>query len=246
MQVTVVKDVLDSFIFSEGSMGKYQLFPNPRTNFHASLGTPPHENGVGPSYLEGSGPGCEAVFGLVPSARERTWSDLGSTPRRTPPCRPRPRGSTKRKLLHASRSSHRTGQPDLRSDRHGPHSFAVRARRPQEDRRRLRPPPRARRPVTSQVRTFGTMTADLLALADWLAARGIRHVAMESTGVYWKPVFNSWRAASPSSWSTPAGSSRSPAARPTSRTPSGSPSCCNTACSPPASSPSRRSASCGT
>ena len=34
------------------------------------------------------------------------------------------------------------------------------------------------------------MTADLLALADWLAAEGVDHVAMESTGVYWKPVFN--------------------------------------------------------
>ena len=44
--------------------------------------------------------------------------------------------------------------------------------------------------VTSQVRTFGTMTADLLALADWLDAQGVRHVAMESTGVYWKPIFN--------------------------------------------------------
>ena len=45
-------------------------------------------------------------------------------------------------------------------------------------------------PSPSQVRTFGTMTADLLALADWLDAEGVRHVAMESTGVYWKPVFN--------------------------------------------------------
>ncbi len=40
------------------------------------------------------------------------------------------------------------------------------------------------------VRTFGTMTEDLLALADWLLAAGCTHVAMESTGVYWKPVFN--------------------------------------------------------
>jgi hypothetical protein len=40
------------------------------------------------------------------------------------------------------------------------------------------------------VRTFGTMTADLLALGDWLAAQGVTHVAMESTGVYWKPVWN--------------------------------------------------------
>jgi transposase len=41
-----------------------------------------------------------------------------------------------------------------------------------------------------QLRSFGTMTAELLALADWLTAAGCTHVAMESTGVYWKPVFN--------------------------------------------------------
>ena len=40
-----------------------------------------------------------------------------------------------------------------------------------------------------EVRTFSTMTADLLALSDWLAEHGVTHVAMESTGVYWKPVF---------------------------------------------------------
>jgi transposase len=34
------------------------------------------------------------------------------------------------------------------------------------------------------------MTRDLLALADWLEEHGITHVAMESTGVYWKPIFN--------------------------------------------------------
>jgi len=44
--------------------------------------------------------------------------------------------------------------------------------------------------VSSQVRTFGTMTAQLLELSDWLEAQGVRHVAMESTGVYWKPIFN--------------------------------------------------------
>jgi transposase len=40
------------------------------------------------------------------------------------------------------------------------------------------------------IRTFGTMTSDLLALADWMSAQGVTHVAMESTGVFWKPVFN--------------------------------------------------------
>src|SRR4051812_16749272 len=44
--------------------------------------------------------------------------------------------------------------------------------------------------VTEEIRSFGTMTADLLALLDWLQAAGVPVVAMESTGVYWKPVFN--------------------------------------------------------
>jgi transposase len=39
------------------------------------------------------------------------------------------------------------------------------------------------------VQTFGTTTADLLALRDWLEAHGVTRVAMESTGVYWKPVY---------------------------------------------------------
>jgi transposase len=39
-------------------------------------------------------------------------------------------------------------------------------------------------------RSFGTMTSDLLALSDWLLVKGVTHVAMESTGEYWKPVFN--------------------------------------------------------
>jgi transposase len=36
---------------------------------------------------------------------------------------------------------------------------------------------------------FQTMTADLLALKDWLQGLGVTHVAMEATGVYWKPVY---------------------------------------------------------
>ena len=41
-----------------------------------------------------------------------------------------------------------------------------------------------------EIRTFGTMTHDLLALVDWLTTHGITHVAMESTGEFWKPVYN--------------------------------------------------------
>ncbi len=41
-----------------------------------------------------------------------------------------------------------------------------------------------------EVRTFGTMTVDLLALSDWLTSKQITHVAMESTGEFWKPIYN--------------------------------------------------------
>ena len=44
--------------------------------------------------------------------------------------------------------------------------------------------------VQREVHTFGTTTEALLALAEWLAARAITHVALESTGVYWKPVWH--------------------------------------------------------
>ena len=48
----------------------------------------------------------------------------------------------------------------------------------------------AGRDVTVEVRTFATTTAGLLALSAWLAERGCTHVAMEATGVYWKPVWH--------------------------------------------------------
>lgn len=53
----------------------------------------------------------------------------------------------------------------------------VRVRRPQGKRRR------------SQVRTFSTMTGDLLTMRDWLLEQGVTLVGMEATGIYWKPVF---------------------------------------------------------
>lgn len=48
------------------------------------------------------------------------------------------------------------------------------------------PGPEGRQSLTE---TFGTMVADLLALREWLQAHGVTHVALESTGVYWKPVY---------------------------------------------------------
>jgi transposase len=58
--------------------------------------------------------------------------------------------------------------------------------------------------VHKQVRTFATTTASLLVLADWLASFQVSHVAMESSGIYWRPVFNEARKrAVRSFWSMP-------------------------------------------
>ncbi len=44
--------------------------------------------------------------------------------------------------------------------------------------------------IKQETRSFGSFTEDLEGFRDCLKANGITHVAMESTGVYWKPVFN--------------------------------------------------------
>jgi hypothetical protein len=56
--------------------------------------------------------------------------------------------------------------------------------------------------VQRTIRTFSTMTADRLALEDWLRSQDVAVVAMESTGVFWHPVFNLRRGCgAPLSWS---------------------------------------------
>ncbi|RKO65486.1 IS110 family transposase [Desulfofundulus salinus] len=45
-------------------------------------------------------------------------------------------------------------------------------------------------PEGKETRTFGTMTRDLLEMISWLETKGVTQVAMESTGVYWKPIYN--------------------------------------------------------
>jgi hypothetical protein len=53
------------------------------------------------------------------------------------------------------------------------------------------------------VRSFGTMSDDLQQLSEWLAEHGVTHVAMESTGSYWKPLSSTCsRNASSCCWST--------------------------------------------
>ena len=44
--------------------------------------------------------------------------------------------------------------------------------------------------VRKDIRTFSAMTEDLLAMLDWLSGAGCTHIAMESTGSYWRPVYN--------------------------------------------------------
>jgi len=43
-------------------------------------------------------------------------------------------------------------------------------------------------PEGKETKTFGTMRSELLELADYLVSKGCTHVAMESTGAYWKPI----------------------------------------------------------
>lgn len=44
--------------------------------------------------------------------------------------------------------------------------------------------------IRKEIRTYSTFTNELLQLKEWLKGKGITHVAMESTGIYWKPVYN--------------------------------------------------------
>ena len=43
---------------------------------------------------------------------------------------------------------------------------------------------------TKETRTYLTMTEDLLQLRDWLKEQGCTHIALEATGVYWRPIYN--------------------------------------------------------
>src|SRR6266516_3215642 len=81
-----------------------------------------------------------------------------------------------------------------------------------------------------EIRTFNTMTADLLQLADWLTAQGVTHVALESTGCTGKRPGTSWRARSRCCWSMRSTSSKCPAARQTCGIVNGSPTSSVTAC----------------
>lgn len=45
-------------------------------------------------------------------------------------------------------------------------------------------------PTGKEIRSFGTTTRDLLSMAEWLDQLGVTHAAMESTGVYWKPIYH--------------------------------------------------------
>ena len=70
-------------------------------------------------------------------------------------------------------------------------------------------------PAHRETRSFATTTSGLLELAKWLGSHGCTHVAMEATGVYWRPVWHIWRAALNWFWPMPSTSATSPVARPT-------------------------------
>lgn len=59
------------------------------------------------------------------------------------------------------------------------------------------------KPPKIEIRTYSTMTSDLLKLSEWLKENKVQAVAMESTGVYWKPIFNILEADFPVSIANP-------------------------------------------
>lgn len=87
--------------------------------------------------------------------------------------------------------------------------------------------------VLREVRTFSTMTVDLLALADWLEAQEVRVVALESTSVYWRSVFNLLEEGRTIILVNAQHMKAVPGARPMSGTASGLRICCDMACSRP-------------
>ena len=95
-------------------------------------------------------------------------------------------------------------------------------------------------------RTFGTTTPELLALSDWLTAHGCTHVAMESSGIYWKPVWHVLDGHFELVLANAMHSATSPVARATSTTPPGSPTCSRTVSSGAASCRPRPCKSCAT
>src|SRR5262249_51919598 len=122
--------------------------------------------------------------GMVP--RARPYRDQGVTDGDSSHCRPRPRGEHAEDTQiwsHASGAA-RQRRPVMevlyrvccRLDVHKKTVVAC-LRFPGPNRKRA-----------EAVRTFGTTTRELLRLADWLTAAGCTHIAMESTGVYWRPV----------------------------------------------------------
>src|SRR5215831_16763623 len=81
-----------------------------------------------------------------------------------------------------------------------------------------------------EIRHFGAMTRDLLRLSDWLSANQVTHVAMESSGVYWKPVWNILEEHYTILLVNAQHVKASPEGRQTPRIASGSPTYCNTDC----------------
>jgi len=61
---------------------------------------------------------------------------------------------------------------------------------------------RERGQIRREVRRWATTTAELLKLGDWLRQAGCTHVAMEATGVYWKPVWHMLEVSSNYFWRT--------------------------------------------
>lgn len=98
----------------------------------------------------------------------------------------------------------------------------------------------------SCIQSFGTSSREILRLGDWLAQQGVRAVAMESTGVFWKPIWNLLEDRFELMLVNPQHVQRVRIARRMSATASGSLSCCSMGCLVPPSCQPAPSGSCVT
>jgi transposase len=100
--------------------------------------------------------------------------------------------------------------------------------------------------VHKQVRTFGTTTRDLVSLREWLLLEGCTHVAMESTGVYWKPIYAILEGAFEIVVANAQHVKKVPGRKTDVKTQNGLPTYCATGCCAPVSFHPNPSASCAT
>ena len=186
-------------------LAKTQQSSNLRQNSHAPRGTTTHEKGSAlcPAWVTRYNAlgmaGREVVFGLVPRACDRTGPGYLPAPRTVASFLREVKHARQPLFLRVSRQPPQCREVSM--DVVFPQCAGLDVHKKSITACRMVPDPTGQEAEgILELKTFGTMTRDLLALADWLTEASITHVAMESTGEYWKPVYNLLEGTFPCSW----------------------------------------------